>query len=318
MKKIACVLFFLPALAWGQGRIVEEIVVVVNGEAITKSEYQEMENQAYQSLSAKLNGDALKKAFDDAKAKLLDTMIEDKLLLQEAKSKNYDVENEVDEILARLKKENNIKTDDGLTQALAAEGFTLESWRNVARERLIRQRLISQEVQSKVEVPLEEIRNYYSSHPEEFEIKAKIRLSEIFFSAEKRGGDEAAKLAAETLARVTTGGEDFATVAKSVSEGPSKDQGGDLGWIAESDLAADLKDAITGLTAGAVTAVLPHEKGSRIVKVVERQGVSQAKFENVKDTIEQKLRAQKSDQKIQDYIEQLKKDSYIFKPGEKK
>ncbi len=308
----------LPVFAWGEEKIVEEIVAVVNNQAITKSDFLETKNTIYRALATRYSGEELQKKFEEAQSTLLDNMIEDKLLIQEAKLRNFDVESEIDAGLERVKKENNIKTDEALNQALATEGFTPESYRLFARERLIKGRLISQEIEGKIEISEDEVRNYYSSHLQEFEIKPKVRLCEIIFSVEGRTPEEATRLANETLTRVTTGGEDFGTVAGSVSDAPSKSQKGDLGWIEETDLAADLKQTITDLPAGAVAPVMTNDKGSRIIKVEERQAATTAKFDDVKGQIDEKLRNDQRDKDIKVYIDNLKKDSYIYKSGESK
>ncbi|MEW6363843.1 MAG: peptidylprolyl isomerase [Acidobacteriota bacterium] len=318
MKECIVVLMLLPCLCNAQGRIVEEIVAVVNNDAITRSEYQEAEAGLRKALATRYSGDELDTKFNEAKTKLLDSMIEDRLLLQEARDKEFNVESEINEILENLKKENNLKTDEELERALASEGFTLESWKVRAREQLLKHKLIGSEVESKIRVTEAELVDYYTSHPDEFQVEAKVNLKEIFVMAEGRGQQAASSIAGETLARVTTGGEDFSVVAQAVSESPSKAQGGDLGWIAEKDLAPDLSDAVKGLSPGQIAPVLTTEKGSRIVKLEGRQEASLRQFDDVRESIELRLRDEKREGEIDKYIEQLKKDSYIFKPGETK
>ncbi len=316
MKESVLVLMLLPGLCIAQGRIVEEIVAVVNNDAITRSEYQEAETGLHKALATRYSGDELATKFNEAKSKLLDSMIEDRLLLQEARDKEFNVESEINEILENLKKENNLKSDEELERALASEGFTLESWKVRAREQLLKHKLIGREVDSKIEVTEAEMLDYYTSHAEEFQVEAKVNLREIFVLAEGRGAEAASRIAGETLARITTAGEDFSVVAQAVSESPSKEQGGDLGWIEEKDLAADLRDAIKGLSPGQVAPVLTSEKGSRIVKLEGRQEASLRNFDDARESIELKLRDQKREGEIEKYIEQLKKDSYIVKPGD--
>jgi len=314
MKKVMAVALFLPAIVWGEERMVEEIVAVVNGDAITRSQLQETESTVYRTLQTRFSGEELRQKFEEARPRILDQLIEETLLLQEARSRNFDVDAQAQEILDRLKKENNIKTDEELGQALAAEGFTLESWKALARERLVKQQLIAQEIEGKVEVTEEELHNYYSSHLTDFDTKPKVHLREIFYSADGRGREEAQRMAEAALARVTTGGEDFGAVAEAESDAPSKTNKGDLGWIDEADLAPDLKTSIAGIAAGSIAPLLTDDKGSRLLKVEELQGASRLKYEDVSADIDQRLRAQKREEMIDAYIQDLKKGSYIFKP----
>ncbi|MBI2838079.1 MAG: peptidylprolyl isomerase [Acidobacteria bacterium] len=318
MKKLAIALLLWPALVWSQGRIVEEVVAVVNGEAITRTEYQDAEKAVYRALSGRYSGEELKEKFESAKSGLLDSLIEDHLLTQEANSKDYNVDSEIEEMLNRIRKENKLETDEQLQRALATEGFTIDTYKTLARQRLLKQRLIGREVESKIEVSEEEILNYYSTHTAEFQVQAKVRLGEIFISLENRGAEAAVALATDARKRVTEGGEELAEVAKAVSESPSKDQGGDLGWLDEPDLAPELRNAIAGLNPGAVSEVVSDPRGARIIKLVERQEASVRKLDDVRPEIEDKLHSEKREEEIQVYIDQLKKSSYIFKPGEKK
>lgn len=319
---IACLMAIVAgaglAKAEEQGRIIEEVVAVVNGEAITKSEYLEAEQSLRQALAMRLSGEELEKKFEETKATLMDNLIEDRLLSQEASSKNYNVDDEIDEMMERLRKSNDLNTDEDLERALAAEGFTLESYKVLARQRLLKQRLISQEVHSKIDVTEEETKNYYSSHSPEFTVNASVKLREIFVGVEERGAEQAVALAETLRKRVTEGGEDFAAVATEASESPSKEQGGDLGWVEQPDLAEELEAVVSAMKPGDVSTLLTNDKGSRIIKLEESRPQGLQAYDDVRDAIQAKLREDKSSVEFESYLERLKKISYIFKPPTRK
>ncbi|GIW20624.1 MAG: hypothetical protein KatS3mg065_0920 [Chloroflexota bacterium] len=70
----------------------------------------------------------------------------------------------------------------------------------------------------------------------------------------------------------TLRGEDFATIAREVSEGPEAEKGGELGWIARYQLGRQLDEAIFGTPVGDVSGVIDVEgDGFYIFKVWEEQ-----------------------------------------------
>lgn len=315
MKRLVYSMVLCSSLAIAQSKIVEEVVAVVNGDAITRSDFEETQAAVYRALAGKFSGDELKNKFEEAKSHILDNMIEDMLLSQEAKSKNFNVDSEIGELIENLKKENNITSDEDLERAMASEGFTIESYKAMARERLLKQRLIGREVDSKIDISEEELHNYYSTHTPEFEVPARLHLREVFVGIENRSEDAAAIMAANARSRIAESGEDFDAVAREVSESPSKDQGGDLGWLDEPDLAPDLKEAIAGLQKGGLSPVIKSPKGCRVIKLEDRQEPMLKTFEDVKQSIEGKLHAERRGAAVDEYLRELRKSSYIFIPG---
>lgn len=86
-------------------------------------------------------------------------------------------------------------------------------------------------------------------------------------------------------------GEDFATLAKAESDDTSKAQGGDLGWIKPEKMVAPFAAAMAQLKTGQLSDVVETEYGYHIIKLLDRQPARQQPFEEVKQAIEEKLRA---------------------------
>ncbi|MBN2409854.1 MAG: SurA N-terminal domain-containing protein, partial [Candidatus Aminicenantes bacterium] len=110
--------FAAPAV----GQVVEEIVAIVNDDIITLSQYRQYYDQTYQMMRTQLPGEEFEKQFDQIKEQMLDTMITDLLLLQQAKKRDLNAGEEVKNYIDRLKRENNIETDAQFRQALLQQG----------------------------------------------------------------------------------------------------------------------------------------------------------------------------------------------------
>jgi hypothetical protein len=99
MRKISVVSFFILIiscalfLSWQE--IVEEIVAIVNDDVITLSEYKREHDGMSQALRAQVSGEEFDRQYERMKKELLNTMITNMLLLQEAEKKGFDVKEQV-------------------------------------------------------------------------------------------------------------------------------------------------------------------------------------------------------------------------------
>jgi hypothetical protein len=117
---------------------------------------------------------------------------------------------------------------------------------------------------SRPEQPVDdvEIADYYREHAAAFHTPERVRLRQILVE-----GEEEAREARQALSR----GEDFAAVARRLSEEPSAPFGGDQGVLSRDDLPPRLVDVVFALQAGEISDIVPVEYGFHIFQVVERQ-----------------------------------------------
>jgi peptidyl-prolyl cis-trans isomerase D len=105
-----------------------------------------------------------------------------------------------------------------------------------------------------------EVEKYYTEHVKEFETPRQVKASHVLarVDAEKGGGSETEDKARDKIADVirrAKAGEDFAKLAREVSEDPgSKDKGGDLGWVSQGDMVPPFEQALFALKKGEISA----------------------------------------------------------------
>jgi parvulin-like peptidyl-prolyl isomerase len=305
---LAAVLFGLAGPASGQ--VVEEIVAIVNDDIITISEFKEYHDSVYQMMRSQLQGEEFDKQYDRVKEDMLDTMITDLLLLQMAKKKQYNVGEDVKNYVERLKRENNIETDAQFQQALLQQGIQYEQFLKQIEENILRQILISQEVDRSIVVDETEGVNYYKLNQAEFVEPEEYRLRAIYLSTETRSADELESRKTEISEKVAAG-QDFAALAAELGNSPLKENQGDLGFIKKGQLDKTLEEAVVKLKVGETAPWVQAKNGWYLLKLEEKKESRLKPYDEVKKDIWEKIFMQKKSKKLAEFLTDIKAKNYI-------
>jgi peptidyl-prolyl cis-trans isomerase SurA len=214
-----------------RAEILEQVLVKVNGDIVTKTEFEQRQVGALQRRPEFANGlpnniegqRAMEKAVAEMTPDLILDAVEELLLIQRARELNYVLGDEqYKEILDGLKKSNNITTDADFQAALKQEGLTeADLRRNLERSMMVSQ-VQRNEVMMKIGVTEEEARAYYDANASEFTTQAEMTLREILIEVpvSDRGvnvaQDDEAKARAEEVRQRILKGEPFARLAAEV------------------------------------------------------------------------------------------------------
>lgn len=301
--------FFL----FGQ-EVVDAIVAIVNDEIITVSDYMREHDMIYELLRSQLSGDEFTKQYEKEKEGLLERLITERLLLNEAERLNIRSTANIDEqiriLVDNIKEQYNIGSDEEFRRMMAQQGVNYENWIAQQEKNILQQALIFNEVGRNIAVDETDVINYYNLHPEEFTELPTYQLKGIYISSEDKSEQEA-KEKMEEIDQKLEEGEDFESLAVQYSEGPSKEAQGDMGTYRKGEMEKTLEEAVSGLEEGGVSAWVRISSGWFLLKLAEKTESRLKPFEEVKKDIEDKLFMQEQQSKIQDYIEELKKRSFI-------
>jgi parvulin-like peptidyl-prolyl isomerase len=312
--RLAAALLALAGFAAGQ--VVEEIVAIVNDDVITLSEFRAYHDSVYQMLRSQFQGEEFDKQYERVKAGMLDTMITDLLLLQMAKKKQFNVGEEVKNYIDRLKRENNIETDAQFQQALLQQGIPYDQFLRQVEENLLRQLIVSQEVDRTISVDETEGVNYYKLNQAEFVEPEEYKLRGIYLSTETRTPEEAESRKAEISEKLSSGA-DFTALAAELGDSPLKENQGDLGFIKKGELDKTLEEAVIMLKPGEMTPWVQAKNGWYLLRLEEKKESRQKTYEEVKKEIWEKLFSQKRTQKLDEFLKNLRAKNYvkILKPN---
>ena len=185
-----------------RGEILEQVLVKVNGDIITKTELENRQIEALRQRMGKqidpaaLQNDAeLKKLLLEITPPLLVNAIDELIVVQIGREKGYRLQDEqFKNWLTEMRKSNNLQDDQKFQAALTQEGMTIDDLRRQVERNFLLQRVQQDEGGSKLTITEEEARQYYAKHPEEFTDAPSVMLREIFVTVpEVEGGVSVAK-----------------------------------------------------------------------------------------------------------------------------
>ena len=304
------------------GKIVEEIIARVNNEIITKSEYDkalsQTEEDTRQDCKGKCTPEQMESEIENRKKTALRDLVDQSLLAQRGKDLAISVETDVVKQLDQIRVQNNLKDMDELEKAVSSQGLNWEDFKNNIRNHLLTQKVVSQEVGSHINIGESDARKYYDEHKTEFVRPEQVALREIIVNTEGKKDSELPDLKkkAETALKRVKDGEDFSEIAKRVSDGSTKEQGGYIGTFKRGELAKQLEDVVFGMKRNDLTDVIETKQGYLVFQVLEHYDEGQQSFEKVQDEIKEHLYNEKLEPAVREYLKTLREQSYVvIKPG---
>ncbi|MDP2928995.1 MAG: peptidylprolyl isomerase [Candidatus Omnitrophota bacterium] len=312
MRKIipAFLIIMICALpAWGA--VVDKIVVVVNNEIITQREVDVILGPVYGQYRNMYKGEELIGKLEDVREKILKQLIEDRLILSEAKKQNIVVEEkDVDAKIDEIKKQ--IGSERELENMLNEQNLTLNELRVRYREKILIRKLIDQKVGARIIITPIEVKNYYNEHKEDFLQPEEIRLRSILIKPKEglSGQADALERIRDIMKRLKEGC-DFEGLAKEYSNSPGAGEGGVMDYVKKGDLMPQIEEIVFNLKEGQISGIIQSPLGYHIFRVDEKKIRRTKELSEVLQNIEEFLYREKANQKLKSWIDSLAKSAYI-------
>ena len=292
--------------------VCNRVVAVVNNDVITLYELnnrmKEMTGVTPDEL--KLKNEAM---YRDARQKILELLIDEKIAQAKIKELRIQVsERQVDNFVEKLKRDNQWTQED-LVAGLEKEGLSYEKYRERIKRDIERAQLIEYEVRSKIIIRDEAIQKYYEEQKGTFGVAEKVQLAGIFLMRRNLKSEEEMrelyKKAQEISAKLKAGA-DFGQMARSHSEGPGAEEGGDLGQFTVDHLEPGLKSVVEALPEGGISDPLVRPNGIQIIKVTKKQTGKIRSLEEMKEAIYGILYQEEVNRRYQNWIKELREGAY--------
>lgn len=202
-----------------------------------------------------------------------------------------------------------------LEAKLKATGSSYEQFIDVIREIEILKVFVSRQIEPNVVISDEEVATYYKENPELFEAEDRAHAFHIIIIIAEDAAPaalEAARAKAKTARqRALKGDEDFTTVARELSEGPSAPAGGDLGWVTQGALVSPLSETVFALEPGGISEVIQTRFGFHVATISERRPAETIGLEEASGQITDLLQAQKATETLGQLLETLVKTAEV-------
>lgn len=234
----------------------ETILATFSGQTITLGEFNQLWEEVPEDYKLQLD-----------KSMVLDQMISEKLLIQEAKNMGLEEDNDV-----------------------------LEQIKKITKQILV-QALIEREILDKIKVNDEVVLEYYEQNKDSFTEKEQVHLYNILLETEEEAQDVLEQLRA---------GKDFSEIAIEKSTGPSAAQGGDLGYLSRGTIIPEIEEVVFALELEKLSEIIKTDFGFHILKITEKKPETVKTIEEVKEGIIEILLPTKQKEAFENLLEELK------------
>ena len=262
------------ALPWAAAqpapRAGDYIVAVVNQELVTAGEVQRRLAQV--RAEAQRSGARLPPE-PELRKQVVEALIEERVLVTYARDSGVKIdEADLDRAVANIAQQNQV-TMAQLRERLQREGLDYKRFRDSVRDQLMVERTREREVQSRIKVSEAEVDDFLDKQRAKAPVE--LDIAQILVTVPDGASvEEVARrraLAEQAQARVRNG-EDFAKVAREVSEDGNRQQGGEIGLKAADRLPDVFVAAVRGLQPGEVAPTLLRTgAGFHLLKLLERR-----------------------------------------------
>jgi parvulin-like peptidyl-prolyl isomerase len=325
MKKPTAALVMVAALAAGpHAEILEQVIVKVNGEILTKTEFEQRQVMTLRARNrtvgdVDLRNDAeLRKQVEEITPQMIVETIDEMLVMQLGKERGYRLgDDQFNRIVENIRKENKLEDDERFKQALQQEGLSLADLRKSLERQMVVSRIQNDAI-GRLTVTDEEARAYYDARSEEFSTPSSLTLREVLVEVPTAAGgtfnaaaDEEAKARADTLRARAAGGEDFAKLATAESAAGSKANGGLIGPFSREELSPMLQKQVDALQPGGITPVIRAQRGYQFFKLESFTPPQKRPFDEAREDIVNKVYAQKRAAEFRKFMQKQRNQAII-------
>jgi parvulin-like peptidyl-prolyl isomerase len=289
----------------GNKTVPSDVAATVNGEPITLADLDKKYSTVPEQYRTMIS-----------KAQFLEQMIEEKMLLIQAKKDNIAAsDEEVNATISRLLTQYKL-TDEQLKTELQAQGMSYDDFVQYYRNELIIAKLLNNSVKSE-NVTDAEIEAYYNQNKEQFNIPESINASHIIICYNESircvsnlTKDEAFRKISD-IKLMLKQGKSFADLAKQYSEDGSAALGGSLGYFAKGEMDSSFEKAAFSLKVGEVSDIVETPFGYHLIMVTGIRPATNLTIANVSSEIRDTLQAQLQQASFNTYVSKLRNESDI-------
>jgi len=295
-------------------KVVDKTIATVDGEVILMSEFEKRAKPVMEEYEKFLTGADKEMKVKELKEKILDQMIDEKILIREAKRMKFNVtRKEIQDGIEEIKK--RFGSEEEFNQELAKQGLTEEKFKEQVKEQIMVIKLIDQEVKNKVAAPTDsEIEDFYKQNESEMVEPEQVRVRHILIKVNENSDKAAAlKKIKQIQKEVKEGKSTFAELAKKYSEDASATRGGDIGFFIRGQMVRKFEDVAFALNVGEISDVVETEYGYHIIQCVEKKAAEKKSLEEIRDYLRNFIFQKRMEERYEKWLRGLRDKASITK-----
>jgi len=301
---------FVPSYL--EARVVDKTVATVDADVILMSEYERRAKPLIEEYEKFLTGPDKEIRIKEFKEKILDQMIDEKVLIHEAKKKNMRVTGkEIQDGIEEIKK--RFPTEEEYNQELARQGLVGKKFEEQVKEQLMVIKLIDQEVKAKVVPPTDsEIEDFYKQNESEMVEPEQVRVRHILIKVgENTDKNQALKKIRDILKEAKEGKTSFSELAKKYSEDASAPRGGDIGFFIRGQMVRKFEEVAFALNVGQISDVVETEYGYHIIQCIEKKAAEKKSLEEIRDYLHNFVFQKRMEEHYEKWLRRLRDTASI-------
>lgn len=293
---------------------IQEAIAIVNGSVIPKAmlerEIHDLKER-YVTARKELSSSRL----SEIRQKTVEQLIDNELLYQESQKQDIEVDDKRVQAKFELVK-GGISSGQDFQQWLADMNLTEKELKAQIRRKAAINAWVAKVTAGEISVSEKELKQYYEKHLDYFTQPERVRVSHILIKSDPEAEEAQKQEAIKTLEKIQSQlkeGKHFSVLAKKYSQCSSAGKGGDLGYLLPGFMPEPFEKVALDLEPNTVSGIIETGAGYHLIKVTEKQPESTMSFDKAKETVRQYVEHEKKQEKLAEYIAELRKEANIKK-----
>jgi peptidyl-prolyl cis-trans isomerase C len=288
------------------------IVAIVNGEPIKKATYKQELDSTYQRFhqSGQMIDGTM---FEQLKIEVRESLIN--LILMDQYSQKLSIKVDETKLEEYYRKAvDKYPSKKAYQKSLKEAGLMEADLKTRLKRTLAAQQVVKSQIEPGITVTREEVRAYYDANAFEFEHDVLVHAAHILIKVPPFADEEARQRAKQRILAIQAkikAGENFATLANTYSEGPSKVNGGDVGYFGSAQMAPAFETAAFSLKPNEVSDVVSTQFGYHLIKVYDRKPAGKEPFSEAGPKLKARFHQKRLDKSLRELVEKLKAEAKI-------
>ena len=272
MKKI---IFIFSLVFSNQNEIIDGVAAVVEEHIILKTDLAQLINMTL--VQQRIDPQKNPELFISLQKNVLQSMVDQKILLEMAEIDSVvvgekEVDNAIDQQIQNLIAQagGEKKAEQVLGQSI--KSFRREFWYDM-QERLISERY-QQQLISKITISRNQVLDFYKTYKDSlpsFPMTVKVRHIQIPVKPTKEKEEKTVSLLKSIKEKIVNG-ESFSDLASAYSIDPSKNNGGELGWVRRGELVKEFETTAFTLKQNVVSEPVKTSFGYHLIETLDKKG----------------------------------------------